>query len=147
MAAGFRRLPGVAAHARPREAVVVTDPSPIQTVRAFNACINARDVEGIRRLMTADYTFIDSAGTAEAGLDAGVASWRGFFARFPDYRNVFEELSVRGDLVMATGYSVCSKPVLNGPAIWTARVRGGKVAEWRVHEDTPEVRELPGVEG
>jgi ketosteroid isomerase-like protein len=110
------------------------------TAEAFNACITARDLEGIGRLMTSDYTFIDSAGTTERGKDAGIAAWRGFFARFPDYRNVFRRIAVRDDLVIAIGHSICAEPALRGPAIWTARVRGGRVAEWRVYEDTPETR-------
>ena len=38
-----------------------------------------------------------------------------------------------------------TEPLLDGPAIWTAEVRDGKVAVWRVYEDTPEVRARLGI--
>jgi ketosteroid isomerase-like protein len=116
------------------------------TVRAFNDCITARDIDGIARLMTDDYTFIDTAGAIERGKDAGVAAWGGFFARFPDYRNVFATLTASGDLVVATGYSICAEPALDGPALWRARVRDGKVAEWQVDEDNAENRARLGID-
>lgn len=111
-----------------------------EVVRAFNACINARDLEAIAQLMAPDYTFVDSAGTIEHGRAAGIAAWRAFFTQFPDYRNVFATVDVRDDLVIVTGRSVCSVEALDGPAIWTARVRGEQVTEWRVHDDTPPQR-------
>lgn len=107
-----------------------------EVVRAFNACINARDIEAIVELMAPDYTFVDSAATIEQGRAAGIAAWRGFFTQFPDYRNVFATIEVRDDLVLVTGRSVCSVEALDGPALWTARVRDEQVTEWRVHEDT-----------
>ena len=49
------------------------------------------------------------------------------------------------DLVVIVGYSTCSVEVLKGPAIWTARVADDKVIQWRVFDDTPEVRQLLGL--
>lgn len=118
---------------------------PALTVAAFNVCINARDVDGLAALMADDYTFVDSAGTVEPGKSAGLDAWRGFFARFPDYRNIFETVEVRDGAVIVTGRSVCSQEALDGPAIWTVRVRDGLVAEWRVDDDTPEVRTALGL--
>lgn len=118
---------------------------PAATVAAFNACINARDAAGIATLMAPEYTFIDSAGNTEAGWSDGVAAWAGFFAQFPDYRNVVDTVQVRDDIVIVTGRSECSVAALDGPAIWTARIHGGMVAEWRVYDDTSEVREHLGL--
>jgi hypothetical protein len=36
---------------------------------------------------------------------------------------------------------------LDGPAIWTAKVSGDKLAEWRVYEDTTENRTQLGITG
>ena len=112
----------------------------------FNAAINDRDLETLEALMTDDHAFIDTAGNADRGKPACVASWRGFFASFPDYRNVFARVTDRDDLVLITGYSTCSMAALDGPAIWTARIRNGKVAEWRVYDDSEANRQHLNIE-
>jgi ketosteroid isomerase-like protein len=99
---------------------------------AFNERINARDVDGLTALMTDDHTFVDDAGTAVTGRPACAEAWTGFFAAFPDYRNVFETMTAEGDTVRVTGYSVCATPELAGPAVWTATVREGRVSRWQV---------------
>jgi ketosteroid isomerase-like protein len=113
---------------------------PIQVALRFNERINARDLDGLSRLMPADHAFVDTEGVAVAGRPACLEAWRGFFAAFPDYRNVFTSLTAHGDLVTVVGYSECSEPSLAGPALWTATVRGEQVAVWQVHTDTPQVR-------
>ncbi|MEG3629822.1 YybH family protein [Streptomyces poriticola] len=107
---------------------------PIEVVERFNAAINRRDLADIAALMSEDHAFVDSAGGAVRGKQACVEAWRGFFAAFPDYRNVFTDLTAREQVVTASGYSVCSHPDLSGPARWTARVRGDLVTEWRVSD-------------
>ena len=72
-------------------------------------------------------------------------AWRGFFEQFPDYRNTFTSVITRGDLAIAVGYSTCDTEVLSGPAIWTASVADGRLAHWRVYQDTPEVRSDLGI--
>ncbi|WP_327412716.1 hypothetical protein [Streptomyces sp. NBC_01233] len=46
---------------------------------------------------------------------------------------------------------ISGRAISTGPrrtALWTARIRDGQVVEWRVHEDTPDVRkELAVQEG
>ena len=117
------------------------------TARAFNDAINRRDVASLGELMTDDHAFIDSAGHAVSGRDAVLEAWTGFFRAFRDYRNVWSELELRGDTVVAIGHSVCATEAkLDGPAIWTATVRGGRVALWRVHDDTREHRVRLGLE-
>jgi ketosteroid isomerase-like protein len=100
----------------------------------FNDRINARDLDGLSALMTDDHTFVDAAGGRVEGKQACVEAWRGFFAAFPDYRNVFSGTRTAGDSVAITGYSECSVPELAGPARWTAQVRDGKIALWRVSD-------------
>jgi ketosteroid isomerase-like protein len=101
-------------------------------VVAFNDRINARDLGGLTALMTDDHAFIDPAGATVTGKGACTEAWRGFFAAFPDYRNVFTTTVVDGNTVTVTGHSTCSEPALAGPARWTATVRDGKVARWQV---------------
>ncbi len=90
---------------------------PLDIVTRFNKRINAQDVSGLAALMTDDHTFIDSAGHTVSGKEATIETWRGFFASFPDYRNVLERFAVRGDVVAVAGYSVCSHTELNRPAL------------------------------
>jgi ketosteroid isomerase-like protein len=106
----------------------------------FNECINHRDIDGLAALLTEDHTFIDSANASVHGKERVAEAWKGFFAQFPDYQNVFERVESRGQLVAVLGHSTCSEPQLDGPALWTAKVRGEHVAEWRVYTDTPENR-------
>ena len=101
-------------------------------VAAFNDRINARDLDGLTALMTDDHTFVDDAGAAISGRQACAEAWAGFFAAFPDYRNVFETITAEGDTVRVSGHSVCATPDLAGPAVWTATVREGKVSRWQV---------------
>ena len=109
-------------------------------VLSFNDCINARDLDGLVRMMTEDHRFIDTAGAVVSGKPACTEAWRGFFAAFPDYRNIFEHLHDKGDAVIVEGRSECSDPRLNGPGLWRAVVNGSSIAEWRIFEDTPATR-------
>jgi ketosteroid isomerase-like protein len=111
----------------------------------FNECIGRGDTEGLAVLMTDDHVFIDTANRAIHGKERALQAWRGFFERFPGYRNVFESLRCSGDLVTIKGYSTCSDKRLDGPALWTARVRDNQIAEWRVYDDTPENRSRLGL--
>ena len=115
----------------------------MMVVLRFNERINARDLEGLVRMMTPDHFFIDSEGERDDDMEKG---WRGFFTSFPDYRNVFTRVQVEGDLVAIAGHSTCSYEPLDGPALWSARVQDGLVSEWRVYKDTPENRRSLGLE-
>jgi len=116
------------------------------TAVRFNAMINARDVDGLASLMTDGHSFIDTGGHTVSGKQACREVWSGFFATFPTYRNVFEFMHEREGVVIVVGRSVCSDDSdLEGPALWTARVDGNLVAEWRVHDDTPEGRRRLGI--
>jgi ketosteroid isomerase-like protein len=78
-------------------------------VLAFNAAINRRDLPGLGRLMADDHRFIDTAGNTFTGKPACLEAWRGFFASFPDYRNVFDNVrSSPGGIVETHGRSECS---------------------------------------
>jgi ketosteroid isomerase-like protein len=120
---------------------------PAETVLAFNDAITRRDVAALGRLMTDDHTFIDAAGKVFSGKEEVLDAWRGFFQAFPDYRNVWTEVSPSGDTVIALGHSVCpTEPELDGPALWAADVRDGRVSAWRVYENTPENKALLGLD-
>jgi ketosteroid isomerase-like protein len=97
----------------------------------FNEKINQRDLEGLVQLMTDDHTFIDNSGSVNGNMKEG---WRQFFKNYPDYRNIFTSVTVKDNVAVMIGYSTCSKePKLNGPSMWTAKVRDEHVSEWRVY--------------
>jgi hypothetical protein len=97
----------------------------------FNEKINQRDLDSLVKLMTDGHTFIDNSGDVYKDMKAG---WREFFENHPDYRNIFTSVTVTDNIVVMIGYSTCSnEPRLNGPSMWTAKVRDGRVSEWRVY--------------
>jgi ketosteroid isomerase-like protein len=119
---------------------------PEEVVTRFNEAINRGDLEGLGALMADDHTFTDSVGARVVGKSNCLEAWRGFFGQFPDYRNHFTELiPQKDDRVLVIGHSTCSVAVLEGPALWTAEVAGGKVTRWQVHHDTPAVRAALGI--
>jgi ketosteroid isomerase-like protein len=114
----------------------------MMVVLRFNERINARDLEGLVGMMTGDHFFVDNEGERHEGMEEG---WREFFSTYPDYRNVFTRVQVEGDFVAIAGHSRCSYGPLDGPALWSARVRDGLVSEWRVYKDSPENRRSLGL--
>ena len=104
-------------------------------VTSFNDAINARDLDRLASMMNDAHRFVDSTGATIDGKAACVEAWRGFFAAFPDYRNVFDECHHEGDgLVFVRGHSACSVALLDGPAEWRVIVHDGLVDEWQVSE-------------
>jgi len=116
------------------------------TVRSFNAAITAHDLDALSALITDEHRFVDSAGQAVTGRVAVLEAWSNFFSAFPDYRNEFHRVIVRTDIVVMSGDSHCTDLRLDGPALWTARVVGDKLSEWRVYEDTASTREALGLQ-
>lgn len=98
----------------------------------FNEKINKQDLEGLAKLMTDDHTFVDSDNNKTKGKKTMLTGWKEFFKAYPDYRNVFTCVTTQNNIVVMIGYSVCSHKPLNGPNIWTAKIRGKQVSEWRV---------------
>jgi len=129
----------------PKPAYGVRVTAPATVAERFNDAITHRDIDGLATLMSDDHRFIDTEGGTVSGKQACLAAWRGFFESFPDYRNVFTSFSTRGEVVVIVGRSECSEPALAGPALWTATIVGDQVAEWHVHDDTPETRKHLGL--
>jgi ketosteroid isomerase-like protein len=98
----------------------------------FNEKINERDLEGLAELMTEDHAFVDSDNAVTKGKSVMRNVWGEFFKRYPDYQNIFTNVTVQDNIVVMVGYSKCSFKPLDGPNVWTAKVRDGRVSEWRV---------------
>ncbi len=98
----------------------------------FNEKINQRDLEGLAELMADDYTFISNSGEVTKGKDVNKQGWKEFFEEYPDYKNIFTCVTVQNNVVVMVGYSTCSYKPLDGPNIWTAKIRDRRISEWRV---------------
>jgi len=121
------------------------DAGMISVVERFNEMINTGDLPGLTLLMTEDHTFTDSSGTVHRGRELMVSGWKDFFGLFPDYRNHFSSFRCEGDMVFVSGHSFCSFRQLDGPALWAARITGGKVSLWQVYRDTATNRKKLGM--
>lgn len=110
----------------------------------FNECITNADLNGLYSLMTEDHVFCDTANNRIKGKDNNIIqAWEPFFNLYPGYRNIFENIVVRGSNVIMQGYSICSDGILNNVrAIWIAGIINNKVGSWCIYSDTKENREI-----
>jgi ketosteroid isomerase-like protein len=111
----------------------------------FNECINNQDIKGLSRLMSEDHTLIVREGTVVQGKEANRKGWTSFFEMFPDYRNRFDRIESREDLVIIMGHAFWSEEQPYDPVIWTAKVENDRVARWRIYDDTTENRKELGI--
>ena len=111
---------------------------------AFNDCITRQDLTRLADLLTDDHVLaLDDDRIV--GKVAVTEAWRQVIAAFPDYRNSFEAVLETVDGVVIRGRSICSEPELDGPALWRATMRDGKLSRWQVLADTPETRAELGI--
>ena len=82
---------------------------PRLTALQFNEYINRQDIGGLAGLMTQDHTFVDRKGEIDQGRETMTQGWIDFFESFPDYRNNFERVESRGNLVVLYGYATWEK--------------------------------------
>lgn len=123
----------------------------IRIVQAFNNAINEGDIDTLSSLMTNDHTFIDSEGTVASGVHNMTEGWKGFFAMFPDYKNNFESILQKGNMVVAIGTACGTYKGHRGlvpenriemPAAWKAIVENEKIKEWQVFADWSRGRKI-----
>lgn len=115
--------------------------SPRRAVREYIARINARDAEGLEGLAGPNLRFVDALGT-ESSL--GCEGWEAYFATFPDYRIRVDRILFDGPFVAVFGFAQGSYRGKGDsvpgaswriPTAWRAKVRHGKIIEWRVYCD------------
>ncbi|MFH1194723.1 MAG: hypothetical protein V1720_03360 [bacterium] len=115
--------------------------NPMFTALKFNEYINAQDLNGLADLMTENHTFIDREGNIGQPKIFMIDGWRKFFEMFPDYKNYFTRVELKGDIVVIAGYAYWSEENPYDNVIWTARIENDLVAEWKIYYDTEENRE------
>ncbi len=111
----------------------------------FNECISNRDVDGLGQLMSDNHVFIDRDGNVSRTKKTMLKSWSRFFEMFPKYKNTFEHVESKENMVMVLGFAYWSEENQHDPAIWMAEIRDNLVAEWRIYYDTEENRKKFGL--
>jgi uncharacterized protein (TIGR02246 family) len=116
--------------------------TPVNVAESFLEAINARDADGLVRLMTEDHVFVDSDGTEHRGRERMRKEWRDYFHMVPDYRIDVKETFFQGDTAVLVGVAQGTfaqagvlKPENHWsvPAAWRVVVREERVAVWQLY--------------
>lgn len=137
--------------------------SPEAIAFEFINRINAGDPDGMAELLTLDHESIDMSGSASRGRETMRKGWIDYFRMFPDYKIRIEDTHAKSHKVIFIGTSegtlsedgraimikqngaVPPDNELQGPAIWSAIVCDGKIAQWRIYDDNAETRHALGL--
>jgi len=113
---------------------------PKATALKFVEVINAGDSQGLIKLQTEDFTLIDMAGDVYRGRDG----WQDYFSAYPKYRIHVKHVLTSGNGVAiignTTGSQVPPEIEEKETVLWTAEIRNGLVAKWRLYSDIDEVK-------
>lgn len=117
----------------------------VDVVSQFVVCINAGDLEGLCALMTDDFTFIDYRGKVERGKNVMREGFKGYFSDYPQYEIITQKVLTGGTGVAIIGQTrgshVPREVEEKETVLWTADVRDGHVATWRIYADTDTVNQ------
>lgn len=106
----------------------------------FVECINTGDPKALMAHQTEDFAFIDMSGEVTWGRQG----WEDYFTSYPDYRIHVERVLIGGEGVAiigrTTGSHIPPEIEEQETVLWTAEIRGGLVAEWRIYTDIEEAR-------
>lgn len=141
---------GIAETEKP-ETIQADAKDSISVVKQYIEKINKHDIEGMAKMCSDDSVFIDSMGFNTNGRDNMRKAWNVLLTFFPDYRvNIKNVISTNGMVALfgtaagtlATDGRILDENKFEIPASWTAEVRDGKIAKWRVYADNAPVRKL-----
>jgi ketosteroid isomerase-like protein len=106
----------------------------------FVEVINAGDSDALVKLQTEDFTLIDMGGDIYRGRDG----WQGYFSDYPKYNIHVQHVLTSGNGVAiigkTTGSHVPTEVEEKETVLWTAEIRDGLVAEWRIYSDIEEAK-------
>ncbi len=113
--------------------------SPEDVALTFIEYINAGDPDRLMTLMTEDFTLIDKEGDVTRGRQR----WD-YFATYPEYKIHVKHVLTSGNGVAIIGKTTGSHvpPELEEKetVLWTAEIRKGLVAEWRIYSDIEKIK-------
>ncbi len=106
----------------------------------FVKVINAGDSQALIKLQTEDFTLIDMAGDVYRGRDG----WQDYFSAYPEYRIHVKHVLTSGKGVAiigkTTGSQVPAEIEDKETVLWTAEIRNGLIAKWRLYSDIGEIK-------
>jgi ketosteroid isomerase-like protein len=115
--------------------------TPKSVALKFVEVINAGDSKALIELQTEDFTLIDMAGDVFRGRDG----WQDYFSAYPKYKIHVHHVLMSGNAVAiigkTTGSHVSPEVEEHEAVLWTAEIRDGLVAEWRIYSDIEEAKE------
>jgi hypothetical protein len=115
--------------------------TPKSVALKFVEVINAGDSKALIELQTEDFTLIDMAGDVFRGRDG----WQDYFSAYPKYKIHVHHVLGSGNAVAiigkTTGSHVPPEVEEHETVLWTAEIRDGLVAEWRIYSDIEEAKE------
>jgi peptidase E/ketosteroid isomerase-like protein len=123
----------------------------INTVKEYISRINSHDINGLLEMTDDDAVFIDSMGINTTGKYEMQNAWEVLLSFFPDYTVEIKDMISRNGTVavfgkakgtLATDGNILEENKFEIPASWTAIVKEGKIAKWRVYADNQPVRKL-----
>ena len=111
----------------------------VETIKSaameFVKAINNGDSEALINLQTEDFTLIDADGEIFRGRDG----WEGYFSAYPEYKIHVQHVLTGGNgaaiIGKTTGSQVPPEVEEKETVLWTAEIRDGRVAEWRLYTD------------
>lgn len=115
---------------------------PIETALAFVKAINAKNIDDMYELMTADHTFVDADGAEHCGNDRMCSGWKDYFSFVPDFHIDVAETFVRDNIVMMNGKAsgtFTRDGTLNPeyswtvPAAWRVVVDDDRIVVWQLY--------------
>jgi dipeptidase E len=122
-----------------------------EIVREYIKKINEHDLLGLLEMTSEDAVFIDSMGINTKGRLDMRKAWDVLLTFFPDYTVQVKDIISKNGMVavfgtakgtLATDGRILEENKFEIPASWTAVVKEGKIAKWRVYADNEPVRKL-----
>ena len=113
----------------------MTDVTARSIVLRFVDYVNSGDLEGIESLLSDEVVFTDSQGRVyqEKGFMTS------YLHNFPDYKILIRQALHGGEGValigQTSGSHVAPEIEQRETLVWTAEVRAGLIAEWRIYSD------------
>ena len=118
----------------------MSKPTPKSVALKFVEVINAGNSEELVKLQTEGFTLIDMGGDVYRGRDG----WQDYFSDNPNYRIHVQHVLASGNGVAiigrTTGSHLPPEVEEKETVLWTAEIRDGLVAEWRIYSDIEEAK-------
>jgi hypothetical protein len=105
--------------------------APLKTSRRYVDCVNARDLDGLRELLSHDCRLIDARGDWIDGREDCLKALERFFALEPNYHLHIETIGRHRDEVLITGYTTADDPRFATSTAFRLRADARHLHEWQ----------------